>query len=52
MKCVCKRCYKVVELLEPKYSSMTDSFWEVYVRIVKYMVLCMNYQILLNLEIN
>ena len=27
MKCVCKKCYKVVELLEPKYSSMTDSFW-------------------------
>ena len=27
MKCVCKQCYKVVELSEPKYDSMTDEFW-------------------------
>lgn len=26
MKCVCRNCYKVVELSEPKYNSMSDSF--------------------------
>ena len=26
-KCVCRNCYKVVELSDPKYNSMTDEFW-------------------------
>lgn len=27
MKCVCKSCLKVVELQDPKYNHMSDSFW-------------------------
>lgn len=27
MKCVCKHCMKIIELEDPKYNSMSDSFW-------------------------
>ena len=27
MKCICKNCMNLVELSEPKYDSMSYSFW-------------------------
>ena len=27
MKCVCQRCYEVIDLKCPKYDGMSDSFW-------------------------